>query len=139
MRRVASLALTLSFLMSTAVRAQGTLVVSQNKCALDKQAQIHRLVDSVFIPIAQELVTEGKLTGAGSAYHQWGDEWNVVMWYTATNLTAFQSAFADLFGRLTKRHPTFVPQVFSWCSEHKDNIYGQGKSTIPAPSTAPRE
>ena len=53
----------------------------------------HRATDSLWFPIVQELVTEGKLTGAGSAYHAWGDEWNMVLGYSAASHTAFLSAF----------------------------------------------
>ena len=136
MRRLASLVFVLSWLASTAVEAQGTLVVSQNKCALDKQGQLRQLSDSLWIPIAQELVNEGKLTAAGSAYHTWGDEWNVVVWYTASNITTFLSAFNELIARVNQRHPTLLPQFLSWCSEHKDSFYGQGRATTPAPVAA---
>jgi hypothetical protein len=139
MRRLPALVFLPLLLCATVLPAQGTLVVSQNKCALDKQSQVRQMTDSLWIPIAQELVNEGKLTAAGSAYHNWGDEWNVVVWYTATNVTAFHSAFTELFSRVNQRHPTLVPQFFSWCSEHKDNIYSMGKATTPAPATpAPR-
>lgn len=48
------------------------MVVVQNKCALDKQGPLQRATDSLWFPIVQELVNEGKLTGAGSAFHSWG-------------------------------------------------------------------
>lgn len=131
MRRLAVL---LSLAISVNVQAQGVLVVSQNKCATDKQQQIRRLQDSLWAPIAQELVNEGKLLAAGSAYHAWGDEWNVVVWYTAANHQSFFDAFDQLFGRMQQRHPTSIAQVMSWCSEHRDNIYVMGRSTTPAPA-----
>ncbi len=118
--------------LPAAVKAQGTLVVQQNKCALEKQEQIRQMSDSMWLPVAQELVNEGKLLGAGSAYHAWGDEWNVVFWYTASDLNSFHTAFADMVRRVNQRHPTFFSTAFTWCSEHKDNIYSMAKSTVPA-------
>ena len=135
-----SVLLLLSLLLAPGIAAQQTLVLSQNKCAPDKQGQIRQMTDSLWIPVAQELVNEGKLTAAGSAYHSWGDEWNVVVWYIATNIPTFLSAYDELFGRVNKRHPTMIQQFFSWCSDHKDSFYSMGKGTTrraPAPA-APR-
>lgn len=131
MRRLAIL---LSIAISANLHAQGVLVVSQNKCAPDKQQQIRRMNDSLWAPIAQELVNEGKLLAAGTAYHAWGDEWNVVVWYTAANHQAFFDAFEEMFRRVQQRHPTAIPQQMGWCTEHKDNIYAMGRSTTPATS-----
>lgn len=137
MRRIIPLTFVLAMLTTTA-RAQGTLVVSSNKCATDKQAQIRQVTDSLWLPVAQELVTEGKLMGAGSAYHLWGDEWNVIVWYTAPNVTEFLAGFSELFRRVSQRHPGLVSQFQSWCTEHRDNIYTLGKSTTPAPAAGTR-
>jgi hypothetical protein len=137
MRRLASLLFLLSF-VATAAHAQ-TLVLSQNKCALDKQDQVRRLADSLWMPVAQELVNEGKLTSVGSAYHAWGDEWNVIIWYIAPTINAFNTGFNDLVTRINQRHPTLFPQFGAWCSEHKDSIYTMGRTTTaPAAATAPR-
>ena len=129
MRRLASL-LVLALSLATTADAQ-TMVFSQNKCAPDKQDQIRRATDSLWAPIAQELVNEGRLTSFGSAYHAWGDEWNVVIWYTAPSLEAFSSGFEELVRRLNQRHPNFLPQLLGWCSEHKDSIYTMGRTTTP--------
>ena len=103
MRRQLSLVLVLSLSMSAGVAAQGTLVYSQNKCAIDKQEQLHR----------------------------GGDEWNVVLWYNAATIPAFLSAANELVSRVNQRHPTLFPQVTSWCTEHKDSFLALGKSTSP--------
>lgn len=116
------------------LQAQGVLVVSQNKCANDKVPQIQRTNDSLFTPIVQELVNEGKLLGAGTAYHAWGDEWNVVVWYTAPNHQSFFDAFDEMFRRMQQRHPTVITQQMAWCTDHKDNMYRMGRSTTAAPS-----
>jgi len=138
MRRLPSLVLVLSLSISAGAAAQGTLIYSQNKCAIDKQDQIHRIVDSVWVPVLQELVNEGKLMSGGSAYHNWGDEWNVVLWYVAPNIPTFLSAANELVGRVNQRHPTVLAQFTSWCTEHKDSFLAMGKSTAPAPPSAPR-
>jgi hypothetical protein len=136
MRRLASL-LFLWLFVATTAHAQ-TLVLSQNKCALDKQDQIRRMADSLWMPIAQELVNEGKLTSVGSAYHAWGDEWNVIVWYVAPTMNAFNTGFGELIARINQRHPTLLPQFTAWCSEHKDSIYTMGRTTTAAAAAAPR-
>ena len=119
------------------ISAQGTLVVSYNKCALTKQGEIRRMVDTTVIPIAQEMVNEGKLIAAGSDYHAWGDEWNVVYWYSAKDVPSFLTAFSELTKRVSERYPTLLPQIISWCTEHKDSFYSVGGTTTPAPAAAP--
>jgi hypothetical protein len=136
MLRRTSVLLALSLLMAPDVVAQETLVLSQNKCAPDKQGQIRQLTDSLWIPVVQELVNEGKINAAGSAYHSWGDEWNVVVWYTAKDIATFVSAFNELVARVEKRHPKLIPQFLSWCSEHKDSFYSMGKVVMRAPAPA---
>ncbi len=133
MNRFACVLLVASCVVTTSVGAQGTMVVVQNKCALDKQGPLHRATDSLWFPVVQELVNEGKLTGAGSAFHSWGDEWNMVLWYSATSHTAFLSAFSEMASRLNQRHPTYITQLLSSCSEHKESMYDMGKATTPGP------
>jgi hypothetical protein len=139
MWRRLSLLLIVWSLLSSSVAVPQTLVLSQNKCAPDKQQQIRQLTDSLWIPVVQELVNEGKLNASGSAYHSWGDEWNVVVWYTAKDIATFVSAFNDLVARVDKRHPTLIPQFLSWCTEHKDSFYTMGKmATRTAAAATPR-
>jgi hypothetical protein len=141
MPRFASLALALSALCAGGARAQGTLLVSSNQCDLDKVGQIHRMTDSLWIPIAQEMVNEGKLIAAGSSYHSWGDEWNVVLWYVAKDIPSFLTAFDEMAKRVNQRNPTFIPQVTSWCSRHRDSFYTQGKRLplLPPRRRRPRD
>ncbi len=139
MPRPLFLAMAAAVLATTAASAQGTLVVSSNKCAFNRQGEIRRMNDSLWIPVAQELVNEGRLIAAGSAYHAWGDEWNVVVWYTATDIPTFLSAASELFRRIGQRHPNYMTQMLSLCTEHKDSFYSVGASTVPGPAQPPRQ
>jgi hypothetical protein len=136
MRKLTLMVPLIALMLVATAEAQGTLVVSQNKCDQSRQGEIRRLTDSLWIPIVQELVNEGKLIAAGSAYHSWGDEWNVIVWYTATTTPAFLAAFDDIVSRFSQRHPAVLTQIIEWCSEHKDSIYTAGKSTVAAAATA---
>lgn len=72
------LAVTLTCLAVPTIGQAQALVVSQNKCKSEHLGDLRAFADSAWIPIAQELVNEGKLIAAGSAFHSWGDEWNVI-------------------------------------------------------------
>ena len=133
-----SIVVGLVLVVAAETEAQGTLVVSQNKCAADKQAQITRMLDSLWIPVGQELVNEGKLTGMGTASHLWGDEWNIVLWYTAATTQGFLDGFAELVRRVQQRHPTLMTQFMGMCTEHKDSMYSMGRSTVPPPAAPVR-
>jgi hypothetical protein len=133
MRRIVFAVVLICLTGPTLASAQGVLVVSQNKCQLDKQGDARALADSATIPIAQELVNEGMLWAAGTAYHSWGDEWNVINWYSAESTSSFLEAFSELISRLNERYPTAIASWQSWCFEHKDSIYSQGRMTTAPP------
>lgn len=100
-----------------------TIVVSQNKCRLDAVARVDSLAAIAFYPVLDELVKEGQLMGWGALTHDWGDEWNFVIYYTAANTAAFHTAWAELIRRVTQRRATFLADLAAHCTEHKDNIY----------------
>ena len=113
----------------------GVVVVSYNKCAMDAPAKIDSIGALAFYPALDELVREGRLLGWGVLTHGWGDEWNYVIYYTATTTPAFHSAWGELVQRVQRRRPTFLADFAAHCSEHKDNIYSVMRlgASPPAP------
>jgi hypothetical protein len=135
MRRISICAALVALLASTYAVAQAqTLVLQQNKCDMGKVGEIRAFVDSAFVPIAQELVNEGKIMGFHSAFHSWGDEWNVVYIYVAEDIPAFLSAFGEVFSRMVERYPEAMPMMRDWCFEHKDSFLSMGKMTEHPPA-----
>lgn len=55
MRKLTLLVPLSALLLASTAGAQGTLVVSQNKCDQSRQGEIRRLTDSLWIPLVQEL------------------------------------------------------------------------------------
>ncbi len=108
-----------------------TVAVEYWKCDYSKLGIIAQVTDSLVIPIAQELVNEGRLVSYGMLTHNWGDEWNVVFYQTAADKTAFFSAWTEINSRFNERHPD-VPPLTDYCTEHKDNIYTLRAVTTPA-------
>lgn len=123
-------ALTLSLLTPATLPAQ-VLITAQYKCSAEKLTALQAFNDTAFIATAQELVDEGMLLGAGTAYHLWGDEWNVVYWYTAEDIPTYLAAFSELLSRLGQRYRETALEQASWCNEHKDNMYSSGTVTTP--------
>lgn len=121
----------------SSVAAAQTLVISQNKCGLSKIEDVRAFADSVFLPIAQRVVNEGKLLGFQSAFHAWGDEWNVVYVYQAKSISAFLSAVGEIFTEMFERYPDIMERTADWCWEHKDSFYSLGKGTVPPAAPAP--
>lgn len=101
----------------------GTLVFSQNKCPPGVVDKVNAAADSVFGPILNELVTEGKLLGWGILEHGWGDEWNWNVWYSVANHRAFLDFWQEYVRRLNQRHPGWFARYGTLCTDHKDNIY----------------
>ena len=99
-----------------------TLVLEVWKCQWDKVGIFAQVADSIQVPIAQELIDEGKLLSFGMLAHDFSDEWNVVYYTRAADKTAFFSAVSEMNSRLAERHPDVNPWG-DYCTEHKDNIY----------------
>jgi hypothetical protein len=95
---------------------------------------LSQLTDSAVVPIAQELVNEGKIFNYGMLTHSWGDEWNVVYYYVVENHQAFLSFWGEFVSRIQERHPNLFSEFQARCSEHRDNIHGHSAFTGPPPA-----
>lgn len=105
--------------------APGVLVIRYFKCS-PEAAGVEMLNRGQ--PIVEELIAEGQLIDYGLARHSWGDEWNVVDYWIAADLPAFQAAFNEVLRRFRERsagQPTPEGQrpFNEICTAHKDNIY----------------
>jgi len=99
------------------------LVFSQNMVKMSDMGKVDKLVDSVFAPILNGLVDEGKLSGWGQLNHAWGDEWNLNFWYSAKDMTAFNSFWGEYVKRVSEKHPAAFGEATQHFQAHKDNIY----------------
>lgn len=106
-----------------AQQAPGILVVSAQKCRFTALENFKRLMREDAAPVLNDLVKQGRLISWGVLEHAWGDEWNMVIYYSARDLNTFQAAMTDYFGQLMKKDPQLMQKFESYCSEHKDNVY----------------
>jgi hypothetical protein len=110
--------------------ATPTVGVSYWKCNFAHMGKLTGAADSLLAPIAQELVDEGSLYAFGTLTHTWGDEWNLVFYWTAEDIPAFLDAWQEMTRRINERHPDAFP-ITDYCTDHKDNIYTQVAGTQP--------
>ena len=132
MKRVVGLILVLMFLFGlTNVVAQetdegpkpGWLVFSQNMVEGMNVGKVNAQIDSITVPIMNELVDEGKLLGWGQLNHAWGDEWNVNFYYITESQSAFIEFWEEFIKRLSERHPGSYEVWAPLIKAHKDNMY----------------
>tara|TARA_B100001250_G_C19442664_1_gene632467 strand:+ start:174 stop:569 length:396 start_codon:yes stop_codon:yes gene_type:complete len=115
------LALGLSFFSS--IYGQ-IMVVSQNKVRFSSVKEYNELSEKHWYPIFNKLVDEGKLIEFGALNHSWGDEWNVVGYYKAKDLSSFEKAWSEGYQEYSKKTPKNVQnRIQDMIIEHKDNIY----------------
>lgn len=101
----------------------GTLVFSQNMVAMKDIGKVNKIIDSLTVPIWQELMDEGMLMGWGQLNHEWGDEWNCNFYYVAKDKDAFFAAWNEFVKRMGERHPDAWKEMIPAFQAHKDNIY----------------
>jgi len=99
------------------------LVFSQNMVKMSDMGKVNKMLDSLFAPILNTLVDEGKLNGWGQLTHAWGDEWNSNLWYSAKDMETFNAFWAEYVKRVSEKHPDAFGEVVSYFQAHKDNIY----------------
>ena len=93
------------------------------KCDWAEFGNLAEVTDSIWTPIAQELVDEGKLLYFQLLRHNWSDEWNFVYYYRAKDIPSFLDAWGEMGSRVEERHPDFFDSFISHCSDHKDGFY----------------
>ncbi len=101
-----------------------TVVVSQNMVPLAKMGRFVEITNEYFVPAFDKLVDEGKLMGWGYLTHAWGDEWNVVIHYTAKDFATFEKAWGEGIKSLIESAPEEVTdEQMGMLLAHKDSIY----------------
>jgi hypothetical protein len=105
-------------------KAKPTVVVSSNKVPLAKMDRYVELTNKYWAPAFDKLVDDGKLWSWGYITHAWGDEWNVVVHYTATDFATFQSAWSEgLEGVFESIPEEESGELIGMIKAHKDGIY----------------
>ena len=101
----------------------GFFVMSYNKVQMGEVGKVNALLDSITVPILDELKSEGKLLGFGQLNHFWGDEWNVNLYYITEDHASFVAFWDEFIKRIGEKHPDAFSKIASYFQDHKDNMY----------------
>lgn len=108
----------------------GVIAVQYFKC--QDTAAFDRSIETAWLPHVRAAIDEGRLLGWGQLNHFWGDEWNRVLYNTATDIQTFHATFQQIFEAALASHPEMMQELEQACSEHKDNIYSVAR-LLPIP------
>ena len=115
----------LSVILLCGSRSLGQImVVTQNKVLFEDVKEYHELGEKYWHPVFDKLVDEGKLDEVGTLGHYWGDEWNVVGYYKAKDITTFEQAWTEGYNNWKENTPKPIrDKISKMILEHKDSIY----------------
>lgn len=120
-----NLMIVLVILFSVGAANAQFVVVSQNKCNMNNISDLNKLIKESGGVILNDLVKEGKLMNWGVMNHNWGDEWNWVIYYVAEDRGKFFGVWDEFVKRFKEKDPEAFDKFGQWCTEHKDSMYTQ--------------
>ncbi len=134
MKRVIASVLLLLIILSGFVIAQDsdeakkkskpTVIMSQNMIPLAKIDRYVEINNEYFAPVLDKLVDEGKLIGWGYLTHAWGDEWNILVYYSAKDFATFQKAWGEGINSSIENAPEEVTdELMGMILAHKDSFF----------------
>lgn len=135
-RRTLSIAAAALFALPLAAAAQEAddappmLQISAWKCPMGggMYDKVDEWWNTRSLPIAQQLVDEGKIQSAGIFYHAWADEWNVQTYIVGEDIPSILAANEEMNERGERMFPG-DEGLAQWCTTHRDAFYQFGKST----------
>ena len=123
MRRIVLLGLALLVGTVTSLEAQDTVVIQRFKCDLNEIESLRAQADTIWIPIADELVSEGKFQYVQVLERDMGDEWNVLWYYRAADMETFRAAYEEWLVRVEDRFPGANAMYNRDCPEYTQYSY----------------
>ncbi len=106
---------------------QDTVVIEYGKCDIMKVNALRQQADSLWLPVAQQLVAEGKFMYVQVLEAEMADEWNIVWYYRAKDYDTFWSAYQEWGTRVSAMHPDAGQAYNQHCPEWRRFSY---KSTV---------
>jgi hypothetical protein len=112
--------------------APGPVVTAVQYFKCQDTGAFDRIIETAWLPHVRGAVEDGRLVAWGQLNHFWGDEWNRVLYNTATDIQTFHAVFGEIFQAAVGEHPEMMQELEEVCSAHKDNIYTVAR-TLPVP------
>lgn len=98
-------------------------------CDMNALDATYEQIETMEIPIWDELVDEGMVESYGHFFHAWASEWNVGIYTVAENIEAVLAATEEFGNRMGERHPDADAGLNQVCPAHRDGFYVLGPST----------
>lgn len=109
--------------------APSMLRLSFYQCNMNELDAVIEQMETMEIPIWQELVDEGMVDSYGHFFHAWASEWNVGIYTVADDIEAVLAATEEFGNRMQERHPNANDGLNQACPAHRDGFYVFGPST----------
>lgn len=106
-----------------------TLRLSFYQCDLNRLEATEEQIETMEMPIWNELVDEGMVQQYGHFFHAWADEWNVGIYTVAESIEAVIAATEEFGNRMLERHPDADAGLNQVCPSHRDGFYVMGPRT----------
>lgn len=102
-----------------------TVVFSQNKVETGSIGKLYDMIESMGGPAMDEVVKAGHWRSWGILSHDWGDEWNFNIYYSADTKEDFFEGWRMYVKIMMEKYPDSWDEWNKHVLEHKDNIYHQ--------------
>lgn len=111
-------------------------VVSLHQCDRGRLDELIDLSRERYQPILQALVDEGQILQAGVARHDWGDEYNLLTYHAAPDMSSALEGWEEMTARYDEAYPddNLFMEV---CPKHRDNFYTRRGAIRPATPAPP--
>ncbi|MFQ5679729.1 MAG: hypothetical protein ACE5HP_09770 [Gemmatimonadota bacterium] len=109
--------------------APPTLRLSFYRCDFSQLEAAMEEIESLQMPIWQELVDEGMIASYGHFIHSWASEWNVGVYTVAQDIPAVLAAVEEFGRRMEERNPDAANAFAEACPAHRDGFYTFGPRT----------
>lgn len=103
----------------------GTMLIESWQCPDDNMALLNQRADSIWTPIFDELVSEGRFLSFGRLNPPAESDWNWMSYWMAESVTAMDAAWAEFDTRLRERFPD-DPRPTALCDTLVSRTYGIG-------------
>jgi hypothetical protein len=98
-------------------------------CDLGQTGAAVQILNGAWRDVMEDLKDEGMIQGYGILTHAWGDEWNLMDWFSVENMHAFHEAWSEATRRIGEWAEANDPEgeglakFTKVCKSHKDNVY----------------
>lgn len=128
-------ALAAVFTAAPAVSQEAPVVVLQYwKCDVLAMGELRESSETTWIPLAQELVEEGKFDFVQMLESTFSDEWSVIYYFRSPDRATYFAAWDEWVARINERFPDEATRWFERCPDVKHSMFRSTvRTALPSP------